>query len=114
MTLDKISLLEALSDGELQAEIQRRRDAVLAARSAAEEVELQAIRKAYMDKYDGGTPTRGPEAYMANISFLEAELVRVRVILRNIKSHSCMAGLDRGNATVDNLAASALTIPLSK
>lgn len=47
--------------------------------------ELRYIRSRYMDKYEGGPPWRGDEAYLANIQYLEAELVRVRLILRKLE-----------------------------
>lgn len=68
------------SDQELQDEVYRRQQARLDARTATD-TEIQAIRKAYMDKYDGGPPSRPPY-----ITFLESELVRVRLILREITS----------------------------
>lgn len=32
--------------------------------------ELRYIRSRYMDKYEGGPPWRGDEAYLANIQYL--------------------------------------------
>lgn len=75
--------------------------------------ETKLIRKGYMDRYDGGPPWRGNEAYMANICYLEGELSRVRLILRLVEKESCIVGYESGNVLVESLANEGLRIPLN-
>lgn len=75
--------------------------------------ELRYIRSRYMDKYEGGPPWRGDEAYLANIQYLEAELVRVRLILRKIEYEAeYKGGSQSGIPTIENLAQEGLRIPV--
>lgn len=56
--------------------------------TTGEREEIKVIRIAYLDKYDGTPPFEGSHGFMANITFLEGELARVRLLLKQIAAET--------------------------